>query len=140
MKDDDPMETDSGMLNLGRGLLLASMGGAWGGVLRWAITANLEATLLITMAINVIGAVALAALPHLRVVQRRQWLPTLLGSGFLGGFTTMSGAALLNPSHRMLSLTIFGLTAVLALVLTRFVGRWVAPTQAISFEEAGGIE
>jgi fluoride exporter len=41
-------------------------------------------------AVNVAGCFLLALLPALSVVRRRPLLPPLLGTGVLGGFTTMS--------------------------------------------------
>jgi CrcB protein len=43
-----------------------------------------------TFAINVVGSLLLAALPALSVVRRHPHLPPLLGTGVLGGFTTLS--------------------------------------------------
>lgn len=44
-------------------------------------------------AINVAGCALLAALPSFAVVRAKPWLPLFLGTGILGGFTTMSTAA-----------------------------------------------
>jgi CrcB protein len=41
-------------------------------------------------AINVVGCLLLAALPAVQAVRRRVLLPPLLGTGVLGGFTTLS--------------------------------------------------
>jgi CrcB protein len=41
-------------------------------------------------AVNVTGCLLLALLPAVAVVRRRPLLPPLLGTGMLGGFTTMS--------------------------------------------------
>ena len=43
-----------------------------------------------TFAINVVGSFLLAVLPALSVVRRKHLLPPLLGTGLLGGFTTLS--------------------------------------------------
>jgi CrcB protein len=43
--------------------------------------------------INVFGSALLAGLPLLRAVRRSSWLPVFLGTGVLGGFTTMSAAS-----------------------------------------------
>lgn len=43
-----------------------------------------------TFAINVSGAFLLALLPALAVVRRHDVLPPLLGTGVLGGYTTLS--------------------------------------------------
>jgi CrcB protein len=44
-------------------------------------------------AINVGGSALLATLPAVALVRRISWLPLFLGTGVLGGFTTMSTAA-----------------------------------------------
>jgi len=46
-----------------------------------------------TFAINVAGSFVLALLPTFAVVRRRPLLPPLLGTGVLGGFTTLSTAS-----------------------------------------------
>lgn len=46
-----------------------------------------------TFWINVAGSFVLALLPALAVVRRRPLLPPLLGTGVLGGFTTLSTAS-----------------------------------------------
>ncbi len=43
-----------------------------------------------TLAVNVLGTLLLALLPGLAAVRRRPLLPLLLGTGVLGGFTTLS--------------------------------------------------
>lgn len=43
-----------------------------------------------TFAINVSGSFLLALLPAFAVVRRRELLPPLLGTGVLGGYTTLS--------------------------------------------------
>lgn len=44
-------------------------------------------------AINVLGSAILAAVPALAAVRRTPWLGVFLGTGVLGGFTTMSAAS-----------------------------------------------
>lgn len=43
-----------------------------------------------TFGINVSGSAVLAVLPAVSAVRRRLYLPPLLGTGVLGGFTTLS--------------------------------------------------
>lgn len=78
-------------------VLAVSLGGALGALLRWVLTlawptdpGGLPWTV---VGINVVGSGLLAALPALSVVRRRDWVAPLLGTGVLGGFTTMSAAA-----------------------------------------------
>lgn len=44
-------------------------------------------------AINVVGSALLAAVPAVAAVRRTPWLGVFLGTGVLGGFTTMSAAS-----------------------------------------------
>lgn len=73
-----------------------ALGGACGGVLRWACGelvpdgAGFPST---TFAINVTGSLLLALLPALAVVRRRRVVAVALGPGVLGGFTTLSAAS-----------------------------------------------
>jgi CrcB protein len=71
-----------------------ALGGAVGAVARWALTvawpdpvAGFPWTI---FAVNVVGAGVLALLPGFAAVRRRELLPPLLGTGVLGGFTTLS--------------------------------------------------
>ncbi|HRV69211.1 MAG TPA: CrcB family protein [Marmoricola sp.] len=122
------------------GLWAAAAGGAIGALARWGLTLSIGSALWTTMAINVVGSLALALLPHVGVVRRHSLLPVFLGTGILGGFTTMSGAALLSPGARPLHLMVFVATAVITLPLVRLAGRAVAPTEAADFAEEGGDE
>lgn len=74
-------------------LLVVALGGALGACLRYTLTvvepdgSGFPAT---TFAINVVGAFLLALLPASSWVRRHHLLPPLLGTGVLGGFTTLS--------------------------------------------------
>ena len=78
-------------------VLAVSAGGALGALLRWALVLAAPAAAhgvpWVVLGINVVGSGLLAALPALAVVRRRDWVAPLLGTGVLGGFTTMSAAA-----------------------------------------------
>jgi CrcB protein len=76
-------------------LLLVAVGGAVGAVLRHSVDSVAPGTLLPwhTLAINVVGALALGLLPALAVVRRSPGVAALLGPGVLGGFTTVSAWA-----------------------------------------------
>ena len=79
------------------GVLCTGVGGAVGAVARWSLTsiAPVEADRFpwTTFLINVVGSGLLAALPLLAAVHRQPWLALLIGTGVLGGFTTMSAAS-----------------------------------------------
>lgn len=71
-----------------------ALGGAAGALLRYALTAVFPDTATgfpwTVFAINVTGCFVLALLPRFAAVRRRPLLPPLLGTGVLGGFTTLS--------------------------------------------------
>lgn len=79
----------------GATLLLVAAGGAVGALLRHAVDTLAPDTLLPwhTLAINVLGAFLLGALPALAAVRRSRRLAAALGPGVLGGFTTVSAWA-----------------------------------------------
>jgi CrcB protein len=72
---------------------VVALGGAVGALARWALAsvvpdgAGFPWT---TFATNVVGSGLLALLPALGVVRRRRLLALGLGTGALGGFTTLS--------------------------------------------------
>jgi CrcB protein len=73
---------------------VVAVGGAAGALLRAALTTLTPDTggrfPWTVFGINVVGCLLLAALPRLTAVRRRPLLPPLLGTGVLGGFTTLS--------------------------------------------------
>lgn len=78
-------------------VLAVALGGAVGALLRWALVLAFPhaggGVPWVVVAVNVLGSGLLALLPALAVVRRRDWVPPLLGTGVLGGFTTMSAAS-----------------------------------------------
>ncbi len=74
-------------------LLAVALGGALGAMLRYGLTQvtpdgdGFPGT---TFAINLAGSFLLALLPASAWVRRHHLLPPLLGTGVLGGFTTLS--------------------------------------------------
>ena len=75
-------------------LVAVAVGGAAGACLRWRLggwfpspAASFPWT---TFGINLVGSVLLAALPAVAFVRRHPVLPPALGTGVLGGFTTLS--------------------------------------------------
>jgi fluoride exporter len=73
---------------------VVAVGGALGACVRYALSVALPDTApgfpWTTFTINVTGSFLLALLPVLAVVRRNHFLPPLLGTGVLGGFTTLS--------------------------------------------------
>jgi fluoride exporter len=74
-------------------LALVAVGAAAGAVLRWwvgTLVPDAGGFPWTTLAINVVGAFALGALPLLGLVRHDHWATLLTGPGLLGGFTTVS--------------------------------------------------
>jgi CrcB protein len=74
-------------------LVAAAAGGVLGALLRWGLgvlTPDGSGFPWTTFAINVSGSFLLAALPALAAVRRHPVLPVFLGTGVLGGYTTLS--------------------------------------------------
>ncbi|MGY2876331.1 fluoride exporter [Marmoricola sp. URHA0025 HA25] len=116
-------------------LLAASAGGLVGALARWAlgeqfpVGAGFPTTV---FWINVTGSALLAALPAIALVRRTPWLAVFLGTGVLGGFTTMSAASeqtvvLLERHHTDTALLYAGGTLVAALAAVWLVDRWTTP-------------
>ena len=110
------------------GVLCTGVGGALGAVARWLLisVSPVEADRFprTTFLINVVGSGLLAALPLLGAVHRQPWVALLIGTGVLGGFTTMSAAsaetfALFEHGHLVVGLaySLGTLTAALLAVL-----------------------
>jgi fluoride exporter len=75
-------------------LLAVAIGGAVGACARWWLGTSFPASGATfpwtTFAINLSGSVLLALLPAVAAVRRHPVLPAVLGTGVLGGFTTLS--------------------------------------------------
>jgi CrcB protein len=131
------------------GVLATATGGAIGAVIRWSLTLSFPVTLghfpWTVFLINVVGSGLLAALPLLRAVRQRPWLPLFLGTGVLGGFTTMSAAStdtftLLDHGHVGLGLAYSLGTLAAALLAVLAVDRLVPSQQRRGLESAEGDE
>ncbi|MCW2754909.1 MAG: hypothetical protein JWQ32_2320 [Marmoricola sp.] len=90
--------------------------------------------------INVAGCALLAAVPALAAVRRTPWLGVFLGTGVLGGFTTMSAASTetvgLFEAHRAGTAVAYsGGTLLAALVAARLVSRWIDPAARDAAEQ-----
>ena len=130
------------------GLLAAALGGALGALARFGLTTAFPAHGTdfpwTVFGINVAGSVALAALGLTPVVPRTPWLPVFLGTGVMGGFTTMSAAS--GDTFRLLDAGALGTglayaagTLVAALVLAGLVVRVDVPGER-GFEREEGDE
>ena len=102
-----------------------------------------------TLLINLSGSTALALLPAWSRVRQHHWAPAFLGTGVLGGFTTMSAFA--EQTRVLWTSGRFGLAATyvaastlgalaLVAVATSYVERVVGRAAAMEFEAEEGQE
>lgn len=118
-------------------LAAASAGGILGALARWWLTDRFPVSDGFPMTvfwINVVGSALLASLPAIATVRRRPWLAVFLGTGVLGGFTTMSAASeqtvvLLEHGRAGTALGYAGGTLVAALLAVRVVDFWTTPAE-----------
>jgi fluoride exporter len=123
-------------------LLAASAGGVVGALGRWSLTDRFPTTdgfPSTVFWINVVGCALLAALPAFDLVRSTPWLAVFLGTGVLGGFTTMSTASeqtvvLLEQDRAGTALLYVGGTLLAALAATWLVSRWSTPVQRALLE------
>ena len=119
-------------LSLRAGIALTSVGGALGALARYGVQESFPSHGVsfpwTTFTINVVGAGLLALIGATPAVRRRPSLPVFLGTGVLGGFTTMSTASV--DTFRLLDggAVVTGLgyalgTAAVALLLAGAVSR-----------------
>ena len=72
-------------------LVLVGSGAAAGALVRWAVVPiEQHAALGATLAVNVVGSFLLGLLPGVPAVRRSRRAALALGTGLLGGFTTVS--------------------------------------------------
>lgn len=129
-------------------VLAASVGGAAGAVARWLlgqITPDGPGFPWTTFAINVIGSLALAALPAVGLIRRRPALAIGLGPGVLGGFTTLSAyaeqsRALLAQDRSVLAASYLLGTLAACLVAVRLAHALSSPAAQVEFEDEEGNE
>lgn len=130
---------------LGRSLAAAAAGGVLGSLARYGVTewhgvgSGFPWTV---FAINVIGSALLAALPALAVVRRSALLGIFLGTGVMGGFTTMSAAStetvsLFEAGNGLTAWCYLVGTLVAALVAVTVVDRWSTAAARAEAEEVG---
>lgn len=132
---------------LGRALVAAAAGGVVGSLARYGLTqwhpvgSGFPWTV---FAINVVGSAVLAALPALAAVRRSALLGVFLGTGVMGGFTTMSAAStetvtLFEHDRTLTALCYLIGTLLAALAAVAVVDRW--STAAVRAEaEASGVD
>lgn len=123
-------------------LVAVSAGGALGSLARYGVTEWVPVTdgfPWTVFWINVLGSALLAALPALAVVRRTTWVGVFLGTGLLGGFTTMSAAStetvtLLDDGEGLLALAYAGGTLLAAVAAVWCVSRLVPREDRLAAE------
>jgi CrcB protein len=126
---------------------LVAVGGALGACARHglssAFTDSSGAFPWTTFGINVTGCFLLALLPALAFVRRRPLLPPLLGTGVLGGFTTMSAyseqarALVTDGSAGLAAVYVLG-TLAASLVAVAVADRFSSTAARAEFEDEEG--
>lgn len=125
-----------------------AVGGAAGALLRWwlgELVPDASGFPWTTFTINVTGSFALAALPALSVVRRSSLLTVGLGTGVLGGYTTLSTyseqtRALLDDGHVAIAATYLLGTLAACLVAVALAHRLSPEPARIEFEDEEGNE
>jgi CrcB protein len=129
---------------LRQGVPVVALGGALGAVARWALsTAHPDAATAFpwtVFGINVVGCALLAVLPAVAVVRRSPALAVFLGTGVLGGFTTMSTASeqtahLLETGHATTALAYAAGTLLAAVGAAAVVDRLSTPQERLTLED-----
>lgn len=123
-------------------LVAASAGGVVGSLARWGLTDWFPVTdgfPTTVFWVNVVGCALLATLPALATVRRTPWLGVFLGTGVLGGFTTMSAASeqtvvLLEREQTGTALAYAAGTLAAALAAVWLVSRWSTPAERALLE------
>lgn len=129
---------------LGRALAAVCVGGMVGSLARYGLTDWLPVRNgfpWTVFAINVVGSALLAAVPALASVRRTPLLGVFLGTGVLGGFTTMSAASaetvvLLDRGDQLTAALYAGGTLVAALAAVVLVDRWTTAAARAEAEAA----
>lgn len=131
------------------GAFVVGVGGAVGAVARWGLTTTFpvgaDGFPWTTLLINVSGSALLAALPLLPAVHRHSWVGLLIGTGILGGFTTMSAASvdtltLAREDHPGMAVAYCLATLLAALAAVLVVDRLTSPAERAEAEDAGWDE
>jgi CrcB protein len=128
-------------------LVVVAVGGAAGAALRWALEAWQPAATggfpWATFGINVAGSMLLALLPASALIRRHPLLPPALGTGMLGGFTTLSTyseetRALLAAGHTGSAATYVVGSVAACLLGVALVDRFVAAPAREEFDADEG--
>jgi CrcB protein len=126
----------------------ASLGGVVGALLRWSLGELLPTGSgfpWTTLAINVSGCFLLALLPAAAWVRRHPTLPVFLGTGVLGGYTTLStyaeqGRELLAAGDQAEAVTYLAGTLLACVLAVRLAHHWSTPAEQVEFEAEEGNE
>lgn len=129
-------------------LLAAAAGGVLGALLRWELGVLLpdgSGFPWTTFGINLSGSFLLAALPAVAAVRRHPVLPVFLGTGVLGGYTTLSayaeqGRALLADGRTALATAYLAGTLAACLAAVVLAHRLSTPDAQHEFEIEEGNE
>jgi len=129
---------------LGRALAATAAGGVLGSLARYGLTSWFELGSgfpWTVFAINVVGSALLALLPAFAAVRRTPLLGVFLGTGVMGGFTTMSAASaetvvLLDRGDELTAALYAGGTLAAALLAVALVAHWTAPDARAEAEAA----
>ena len=122
---------------------VVSFGGALGAVARWGLTTWAPVGTGFpwsTFAINVTGSLLLALLPAWAMIRRHHLLALFLGTGALGGFTTLSAygeetrALLADGAVAVAAAYVLG-TLVVAVASVQVAHQWVTPPEQQQFHD-----
>ncbi|MEP6816073.1 MAG: CrcB family protein [Marmoricola sp.] len=132
---------------LATSIVLVALGGSLGGVARHALDVLWPVGSFPwgTLAINLVGSALLATLPAVGFVQRHHLVPAFLGSGVLGGFTTLSAFSeqtrvLLDRGHDGLAASYVVASVGAGLVAVLVLRRVSTPSERAQFEADEGDE